>query len=161
MSRWAWIVGLAGCGSSSLGQAPVAAPPRTPPTIASMAFGCDTDAGRWTLELRATAWSGGADSYWTVDGAYVEQHPIDAVAYAEDGSGETLELSMGIVADWRTAGPALTAFECAEPVDVLVVLSDLDGVAADCRSLGPDPARWAAIDDTPDCDRIWTTTTSP
>lgn len=151
---------LLGCGGSGLGSAPVAGPELSPPTITSLALDCDTDGGRWLLSLQASSWTGGGDSFWTLDGDYIEQHAIDAIAYAEDGSGEDLELSMGIVTDWRQAGPAATAFTCPEPVDVLVVLYDLEDQQADCRLLGPEPARWEALEGVPACAQIWSGTTA-
>ncbi|HHO49281.1 MAG TPA: hypothetical protein ENK18_00015 [Deltaproteobacteria bacterium] len=147
------ILGTLGCGGSGLGSEPRGGPQLQPPIIESLSLDCDTDGGRWLLQLEASSWTGGASSFWTLDGAYIEQHAIDAIAYAEDGTGESLELSMGMVSDWRQAGPFVTAFTCAEPVDVLVVLYDLDDRQVDCRVLGPDPQRWAALD-VPSCDRI-------
>ncbi len=123
------------------------------PAIGSFSVDCDADADRWTVTLEATAWGGNAPSFWTVDGAYVEVHRVSSVAYEEDGSGESYALSLGIVSDWRAQADGVnTAFTCAQPVDVLLTLQDLDGVVVDCRSWGPSPERWVGLPGIPPCD---------
>ena len=128
---------------------PYGRPPPEPelasPRIASYALDCDLDAETWTLSVEATSWSGGGKSYWTVDGAYVEEHVVDAISYEPDGTGESLLAEIGVVADWRLLGPRSTAFTCGDDPDVLFRLWDLEGEPVDCRTSGPDPAVWARV----------------
>ena len=149
------VAALVGCGLPP-GPGPgidTAGPDLPPPTIADLALACDVGANRWHLTLEASSWAGNAVSWWTEDGAYIEKHRLPSVAFAEDGSAETFDLSLGIVSDWRSQSDgSSTAFTCARDVDVLVTLEDLDGNRVDCATRGPDPARWADIDDTPSCD---------
>lgn len=122
-----------------------------PPAIASFAVDCDVDDGQWTVEVEATAWTGGGTSWWTVDGVYVEEHGIDPVATEPDGAGETLEATISVVVDWRLASARNTAFACSDDPNVLFELKDLDGNGVDCRVVGPDPAIWAGVEGVPGC----------
>lgn len=151
-----WLAWAIGCGLPPGPGAPVDVPDLEPPTISSFELGCDADRGVWTLRVDATAWTGGGVTWWTVDGAYFERHSVKSTSYAEDGSAEHLELALGIVSDWRAqVDGSSTAFTCADRVDVVFTLEDLDGKTVDCRVTGPDPLRWQDIEGTPSCDLIW------
>ena len=121
------------------------------PEISDFGLDCDVDRGVWTLTIEATSWTGGADSWWTLDGVYVEEHGIDTVAYEPDGSGESLRAEIAVVADWRQLADRNTAFTCADGPNVLVQLADLDGLEVDCRASGPDPALWAEVEGVEPC----------
>ncbi len=153
---WLWWAIIA-CGPAlpSVGDSaePVVVP--ASPSLASFDLSCDADVGVWTLQATTDAWSGGAVSHWSVDGAYVETHRPIALSYAEDGSSETLELVLAMVSDWREqSSGASTAFTCAAGPQVLFVLNDLGGVAADCLVVG-EPAFFDDVGDTPDCAEAW------
>lgn len=143
-----WLVACVAPGPYGRAEPP---PELAPPVIASYSLACDVDASEWTLEVEATSWTGGGTSFWTVDGEYVEEHVVDTIAYEPDGSGETLRAEIGIVSDWRLLAARNTAFTCGEDPDVIFLLSDLEGGDADCRTSGPDPARWADVEDVGSC----------
>ena len=81
-------------------------------------------------------WSGGAVSYWTEDGGYVEKKGLEAREYAEDGSWEHLVGSYSIIDDWRQAGARSTAFSCHAEHELLIEVRKPDGGVAACVLYG-------------------------
>lgn len=127
-------------------------PALTTPTIAAFAWTCDASANSRALDVTATSWTGGGSLFLTVDGGYVEDHPVRVVRSEPDGSAETLHLDLSIVGDWRDAASgASTAFLCADHPSLVFVLHDLAGDTSDCRTDG-DSAVWARVTDAPTCD---------
>ncbi len=124
-----------------------------PPEIAFFDLYCDVDAAKWELEVEATAWTGGGNTIWTVDGEYVETHTVSSVQAAADGTEDILKLSLKIVADWREAkSGSATAFRCAEDPNVLFTLLGTGGAPVDCEIAGPNPEIWNVLEDPPQCD---------
>lgn len=115
-----------------------------PPTLDAASVVCDAEEARWELELRATAWTGGATTAWTVDGAYIELHDLDRVSWEPDGTYEILALTLPIVDDWREVTDDSTVFTCASDPSGVVTLQDVDGATVACRAWGPDPDRLGA-----------------
>jgi hypothetical protein len=150
--KW-WLPALMAACRPPPGQAtePMPAPFSPPPAIAEFSLGCDADDGRWEVRILTDAWSGGAVSHWTLDGSYIEKHTISSVQILLDGSEDTLELNLSIVADWRLASGSNTIFHCADDVNVVVVLNDLEGKRSDCRVLGPETGLFGA-NDLPTCE---------
>ena len=48
-----------------------------PVEIETATLDCDEEAGNWFITVRATAWTGGARTAWTLDGDYVEIHDLN------------------------------------------------------------------------------------
>ncbi len=141
---------LVGC-LQPLPSEPPIEPELTTPVIESVGLDCDFEAARWTLTLQTTSWAGDAASLWTTDDVFVERYDLPSVAFERDGSGETFELILRVIGDWRKQGMGNTSYTCADDVSVIVAIQDLDGVLTDCRTLGPQPERWAAIEGAPPC----------
>lgn len=140
-ARVAWVawVALGGCPQPGpFGHPPPPPAPIPTPSIASFDVDCDVDAGAWTVDVEATAWTGGGVSLWSTDLVYLERHVVLGQASAEDGSSETLGLTLGIVSDWRrqTANVS-TVFTCADEPSIAFSLLDVDGAIVDCRFVGP------------------------
>lgn len=149
--RWLALLAV-GCGPA------VPTPPGPPPAprtprIVEASLRCDAPSALWTLEVVADAWTGGGVSAWTVDGRYVEVHPVRSVAAAEDGGSDELQLLLPVVADWREAGPGSgTDFSCASDPDVLFVLRDARGEPAGCVQWGPHPDVWETVEGFAPCE---------
>ena len=97
---------------------------------------CNLEGGAWELDVVTRGWSGGAISYWTEDGAYVEKKALEAREYAEDGSWEHLVGSYSIIDDWRQAGARSTAFSCHANHELLIEVRKPDGSVAACVLYG-------------------------
>lgn len=111
------------------------------PRIEAFEVVCEPDTTTWTLTVLTDAWTGGATSWWTADGVYLEKRSIPSVASAEDGSWDQLQATVSLADDWREVGSSRTAFSCADPVNLHVVVNRLDGEPADCAVFGPDLTR--------------------
>jgi len=119
------------------------------PQITALSWTCED--ARFTLELTADQWTGGAELWLTVDGRYAERHPVPSIAAAPDGSLDELRVRLPSVADWRAARPGQsTAFDCADPITAGLVLRDWAGAIASCQDLQGE--RWRTIEGIPsDC----------
>jgi hypothetical protein len=122
------------------GEGPVEAT-LTVPRIEAFEVVCDPDSTTWTVTVITDAWTGGASTWWTVDGVYVESRALPSVASAEDGSWDQLQATVALADDWRDVGATRTAFSCADPVNLLVVVRRLDGEPSDCAAFGADLER--------------------
>lgn len=122
------------------------------PTLESASVVCDGEGAKWELELRVTAWSGGATTAWTVDGDYVELHDLVRASWEPDGSFEILSLTLPIVDDWREVTDTSTVFTCGADPSGALELYDPDGAVVACRAWGPSPELFDALPDTPRCD---------
>jgi hypothetical protein len=122
-----------------------------PPALTSFTVSCDPEAETWTVRATTDAWSGGADSVWTVDGLYAEQHSVPSVALEADGSGDTLRAKVTIVADWRESNDVKTAFLCGDDPSIAFLLYDPVGEQVACRFWGENPEVFQVLDDAPDC----------
>ena len=113
---------------------------------------CDVDAGEWTLQAEADAWTSGGRLYFGTD-TLLESHYVRSVSAAADGSHDELSLDLDIVGDWREQEDgSSTAVRCAERVDLVFVIYDRDGDVSDCLARGPTPEQLMAEDDVPDCE---------
>ncbi len=133
--------------------------PGTNPTITSASVTCDERAATWLFEVGTDAWTGNGIVYLSADGAYIETHSLLSTTSAADGSSDTLERSLVIVASWRDVTTnASTAFGCATPAlaGVLEVYERTGDARTDCVAFGVDPTRWATW--TPDaaCEEMLT-----
>lgn len=122
-----------------------------PPVIETIELACDADRGRWAMTLKASAWTGGAASAWTIDGEYVEIHTMARKSWQTDGTGETLEMTLTIADDFRDVGGG-TVFTCSTDPNGVLVLYDTENNPSDCRAWGPEPRIFEDIEDTPTCD---------
>lgn len=114
-----------------------------PPQLACPEVRCEEDL--WEVEVRASHWTGGVTLEWTVDGHYVEVHPLRAWSADPAGGLELLSLDLGAVADWRAVVPgSTTAFLCGDAPTWRLVALDLGGAVTSCAD--PEPARWAAVE---------------
>lgn len=124
------------------------------PVIEFIELVCDAERGKWEMTLKATAWTGGAASAWTIDGEYVETHKLSRKNWKADGTGETLEMSLSIAEDFRDVGGG-TLFTCSTDPNGVLVLYDTLGYVSDCRSWGPEPEIFDSVPDTPAaCDTL-------
>ena len=127
-------------------------PTLTDPKILSFSIQCDPDKGNWTLTAEASSWTAGATSVWTADSQYTEVHFVPSVWFAQDGSHDSLSVSLSISEDWRDAKPgASTAFLCGQNPSGNFWLMNADKERVDCRQWG-DPAVLAATPDLALCD---------
>jgi len=152
-----FLSALAACAPSPL---PGDVPPEVAPedaTLVEASVRCDPQAARWSFQLEADAWTGGARLWWSADGAYRERHGIPSVGAPRDGTGDTLRSSLDIAVSWtEAASGARTAFPCRTPdlAGVLQLLS-LDGErVTDCLGFGEAPGRWADWDQEVACERV-------
>jgi hypothetical protein len=123
-----------------------------PPSLTSLAWGCDGDQARWELLADTRSWTAGGRLWLTEDARYVEEHEVRSIGAAVDGSTDRVRVRLDVEPDWRlvVAGTS-TAFSCTTPPDGLLVVFGRDGLVADCAWLGPGTA-WRQIDGLPACD---------
>lgn len=117
----------------------------TSPTITSTTVECDVDTAEWTITVGTDAWTGNGTLYLSADGAYIEQHTLPSTSAPADGSADTLERNLSIVATWRDAvANSSTAFGCATPdLAGIANVTSRDGSAVtDCVAFGVEPERW-------------------
>jgi hypothetical protein len=115
------------------------------PRLSEVLVICDASVPAWRVDLHADAWTAGGALWLGVDGAYIEKHPIPSTEAALDGEDDHLELTLGIVSDFRDAAlGSKTAFNCGTPgLQGLLGVYSRDGERmTDCRVFGDDPARW-------------------
>ena len=121
------------------------------PTLISFSVSCEPEAALWSIRATADAWTGGADTLWTVDGVYVERHSLPSVSVLADGTGDNLSADYPIVVDWREASDSRTAFLCADDPTLVMQLFDLAGRQVACRFWGANPTIFEQVEDAPDC----------
>jgi hypothetical protein len=128
------------------------------PQIESIKFTCDLQGGTWRIEVGTDAWAGSGAIAWTVDGRYIEQHPVlRSVRAAEDGTSDLLRGDLVIMDDFRPAGVAgNTVFTCNDVPSFLLWVVGLDGEPSDCRRFGPVINPLLALDESPACPAVWT-----
>jgi hypothetical protein len=127
------------------------------PALTSVTVACDDVSAEWTFAATADAWTGNGDVRLSADGAYVEAHYLPSVSAASDGSSDTLELALSIVADWRdVVSGARTAFNCDVPdlAGVLRIRTRDGSDIADCRAFGSAPERWSEWDPAVACGQV-------
>lgn len=117
---------------------------------------CNLDQARWRIEVDTDAWASNARLIWTLDGEYAEQHPMQSVKAAEDGTSDRLRVDLFTVDDWRDAQPGnTTAFDCRDTPSAMIQVFDRDGTASDCVRFGLQPSLVLSLDGAPDCPRVW------
>jgi hypothetical protein len=91
------------------------------------------------------------DTWWSVDGEYIEPHTLKTEHFAEDGSGETLELKLAIIDNFLDVDNSSTAFTCGTDPSGHLVLYETDGTPVRCQGFGSDAVDWTQIEDLPEC----------
>lgn len=107
---------------------------------------CDASKRAWSFDVDTARWTGGGQVVMTVDGQYVERHPLPSTAAAPDGTTDHLEDALAIEADWRDAAAgSATYFVCEEPNlhGILRVFARDGTTEADCRSFAGAAGDWA------------------
>lgn len=129
------------------------------PVLTSVTVDCDDHDATWAFAATTDAWTGNGQVVMSVDGAYVEKHPLDSVEAAADGSADRLSLDLEVIADWRDVSVgSSTAFNCDTPElsGVLRVYTRDTGAVADCVAFGEAPERWTEWDAAVACDELLT-----
>lgn len=126
------------------------------PTISAVTWSCDPDAAEWSFAEDTLGWTGGSALWMTTDVDRVERHGMGSVKAAADGSTDHLELSLGVVSDWRYAvWGSTTGWRCSDEPDLsflIMIYTETGGDQADCRTWGASADIWASIPDGPTCD---------
>lgn len=132
-----------------------------PPSITLIQWSCSTEDETWTFQVETANWTANGRLYLTTDAAYLEEHALTSRTAAADGSSDSLEVELGIEADWRdVSSGSTTAFLCTPTTEttlsfLVVVYTPGTGAEADCRTGGGDPTLFATIEDVPECDEVW------
>ena len=153
------LAALAGCGPAG---APVGADDGPfhdgVPSITSVEWGCDADAASWTFTVETDAWTDGAWLWMARDALTSERHRIYSSLAAADGSWDTLELELDVVADWRDADEStLTRWQCIDEDALsflLTVRTPRGDETSDCRTWGADPDVFAEVEGTEPCETV-------
>lgn len=157
---WAPALALAalGCGPSLPLRAADPSPLHEGPAeIQGISLSCAPDAGRWSLLVATSAWSGVGLLLWGDRDDRIEAHNFYSVNAEADGSGDCLRLPLSVVADPREANPgASTRFGCERlpALSARLFVADTQAeVWTDCRAWGPAPGLFEGRDGVPGCDR--------
>ena len=121
------------------------------PEIISFYLECDLEEDKWTLLVDTRFWTGGIDTWWSVDGAYIEPHAMNTEHFAENGSGESLKLKLDIVANFLDVDDGSTSFSCGSDPSGHLVLYETDGTPVFCREFGAELVDWILVSDLPQC----------
>lgn len=116
-----------------------------PPAITKVAITCDPVSAKWTFKVKTDAWTGNGQVWMTVDGHYVETHPMYSDAAAADGTSDHLAMSLSVQPDiHRVSEGSSTYFNCDEPGlhGILLVHAQNGKTVSDCRSFLGAPADW-------------------
>lgn len=141
-----WLIA---CLAPGAGSEDVLDPDLETPVITSFSWGCDVEDNAWSLQVVASAWTGGGDLWLTTDGLYVEKHRVRSRQVAPDGTRDELGVDLSIAADWRDVSlGSSTVFRCADVPSLRFVLDAPSGAVVDCRNEGN--AVWP--EDAPLCD---------
>ncbi len=99
------------------------------------------------MRVVATAWTGGGETHFTEDAVYVEKHRVPSLEVLADGTGDLLEVSLKIAADWREVKQgSSTAFPCTSAANVVFRLFDVHSDPVDCWASGPEPEIWSRVE---------------
>lgn len=152
------LLWLGACISPAPGSLPVDPLDGPPPAITQVTWACDAEASRWDFSIVADAWTGGGTIWVARDAEVYEAHRIRSVEAKANGTQDTLELSLGIVADWRDASSgSSTQWRCtdAPSLSFQAAVYDTPGDAiTDCRAWGAAPELWADVLDSAACDTL-------
>ena len=133
------------------------------PRITALTWGCEVEDSEWRFALTTEHWTGGGRLYMTDDLTVTEEHRIRSEGAQPDGSADTLELELDIVADWRDASAgSSTRWRCddLDRLTFLAVVYTPDGDSrSDCRVWGADPLLWDGTDDVEGCQTVLEDTT--
>ena len=126
------------------------------PAITAVTWSCDVDSATWSFAVDTTGWTAGGVLWITADVDRAEKHSMPSTKAASDGSTDHLELSLGVVSDWRYAvWGSTTGWRCIDEPELsfLVGIYAEDGSGqADCRTWGASADIWAQIPGGPTCD---------
>lgn len=133
------------------------------PLITDLTWGCLVEDSEWSFAITTEHWTGGGRLYMTADLTVTEEHRIRSVGAQADGSADSLELELDIVADWRDASAgSSTRWRCddLDRLTFLAVVYTPDGDSrSDCRTWGADPMLWESTDDVEGCQTVLEDTT--
>lgn len=125
-----------------------------PPAITAVTWACDAESSRWDFSIVADAWTGGG-RIWLARGDVYEEHRIRSVEAKANGSQDTLELELSIVADWRDASSgSSTRWRCTDEPSLTfqaAVFEVTGEETVDCRTWGAAPELWADLSDVQEC----------
>ncbi len=128
------------------------------PSITELQWGCEVEASQWRFAITTAHWTGGGRIYMAREPTVIEEHRVRSVGAEPDGSADTLELELDIVADWRDAvGGSSTRWRC-DDTDTLTFLAAVytpDGESrADCRVWGADVLLWDSTEAVEGCQTV-------
>lgn len=128
------------------------------PSISGLSLTCDTEAAKWSLDLRTVGWTGGGRLYIAARADQVELHNLSSDKADRDGAWDCLDLSLSIAPDWQDASSgSSTRWRCADAPALSFALIAYDPTsdhASDCRVWGADPGLWSTIEGGPSCDTL-------
>ena len=126
------------------------------PRITEVSWACVVEDSAWYFTVSADAWTGGGRIFLARDAGRYEEHRIRSTSAAADGSADTLELSLAIVADWRDASSGTsTGWRCDDEgaLSFQATVFETTGESlTDCRTWGAQPDLWSSIEPVADCD---------
>jgi len=123
-----------------------------PPEVVDATLACDLEEATWTITLSVAGWAGRVRSWWTADGAYVEDHLVGSQSFAPDGTGQDFLLTLSITPDFRLVEEgSATALSCGADPSVLLAIDDLDGDLYDCVVFEAQGIDWSTIDGVAPC----------
>ena len=111
---------------------------------------------QWTLTVDTDAWTSNGTVWLAQDLNRYERHPLYSIGAAEDGSSDSLKLTLRILPDWRdfVAGES-TGWLCSEQDDFSVAIMVYHGESnqpSDCVYWGEDI--WGDFPSIDECD-LW------
>ena len=115
---------------------------------------CEED--KWTFTVDTDAWTSNG-TVWLAQGLHrYERHPLYSVGAAEDGSSDSLQLTLSVLPDWRdfVAGES-TGWLCSEQDEFSVAIMVYHGESnqpSDCIYWGEDI--WGDFPSIDECD-LW------
>jgi hypothetical protein len=123
-----------------------------PPDIVRSSIACRPREGLWRLQLQTAGWVEGVQTWWTVDGAYVETHRLASHAYDPDGTGELLFLDLPVAPDLRwVEEDVATAFSCGDAPSILWAIIPPDGPVHACIDTEGSFDDWSDVPGVPTC----------
>ena len=130
-------------------------------TIVTVWSECSATQDTREVQVETTGWTAGGLLALHLDGAAPEEHPLGSIESAADGSWDSLQVSLSIVADpGDVARGQSTAMLCDnthdEGLSFRLSVYEPDGEEdgeADCRTWGP-AVDWESLGAYPPCDGV-------
>ena len=112
------------------------------PEITNFVVLCETEEEFWTFTLETNAWTGNALLWLRDEQGVQEEHPIISQGAQRDGSSDSLEIELAIVADWRDAQRGKSTRWACEEQETLSILVEVyhpkTYSPTDCLFTGPE-----------------------